>query len=106
SRANGSLAPRQRRTPHATSPRSRLGPRLRVRAARAVPRGHVLRVLGLAREKPTGRPGARTLHAAELALALVPALPRVRRGHGPPARQGHPGLPAPAIVAPAAAAGR
>src|SRR5690606_30024992 len=99
---------------HDTPPRPRLGPRPRLRPAGALPRGHVLRELGMARGQPARGPGARALHDDEFAMAAVAAVPGVRGGHRFPARQGAPrggrlrypaALPRPTVMAAAAAVG-
>src|SRR5690606_22547835 len=99
---------------HDTPPRPRLGPRFRLRPARALPRGHVLRELGMARRQSRRQPGARAVHDAELAVAPFAAVPGLGRGHRLPARQGpsrggggrHPtALPRTAHLAAAAAVG-
>src|SRR5690606_38710621 len=98
---------------HDTPPRSRLGPRPRLRPAGALPRGHVLRDLGLAYQQPRGRPRARAVHDAQLAVAAVAAVPGLGRGHGLPAgprkarcrgRERARALPRTALVAAAGAA--
>src|SRR5690606_26455219 len=69
-------------------PRPGLGARLRLWPAGAVPRGHVLRELGLARQKSRGRAGDRTAHVPHVALAAVAAVPGVGGGDRIPARAG------------------
>src|SRR5690606_18963499 len=78
--------PAPRTTPDPTTPaRPGLGARMRVRPAGAVPRGHVLRELGLAREQSAANPGAGAADDADRALAAVAAVPGLRHGYRLPA---------------------
>src|SRR5690606_22959246 len=73
---------------HGPAPATPLPPRLaahrRLRPAGALPRGHVLRELGLAHQPPAAGQRARALHAADLPMAAVPAVPGFRDGDGVP----------------------
>src|SRR5690606_5859988 len=84
---------------------------MRLRRAGAVPRRHVLRDLGLAREQPAACPGTGAADDAQRALAAVAAVPGLGHGHRLPAGTrpapggcGRPGaLPRLALMAAAAA---
>src|ERR1700761_6142333 len=71
------------RPPH----RPRLGPHPGLRPADLLPRRHVLRDLGLAREVAVRVAHDRAADDAQLALAIEPAVLRLRLRHGLPARE-------------------
>src|SRR3546814_7471791 len=70
---HGIVAPPVTVAPHANPvdppPRPGLDSRLRLRPADPLPRGHVLRKLGLARQESGRRPDDRTADAADRAMA-------------------------------------
>src|SRR3546814_2991071 len=79
--------------------------RLRFRPADPLPRGHVLRKLGLARQESGRRPDDRTADAADRAMAAVAAVPGLGRRHRLPHRQVGQWIPGRAILASAGAPG-
>src|SRR3546814_6125292 len=89
-RPHGIVAPPGTGARHANPvdppPRPGLDSRLRLRPAAPLPRGHVLRKLGLARQESWRRPDARTADAAYRAMAAVAADPALGR----PPRLPHP----------------
>src|SRR5690606_36328371 len=97
--------------PAATPLLPRLAADRRLLPAGALPRGHVLRILGLAHQQPAAGGGAGAGDAAHRAVAAVPAVPGL--GHGdrvpgcprPPRGPGRFPLHGRTLAAPAAAAG-